>query len=139
VSSPKKRPSRKPPFELRKTRVQLEKLEERLLLSAEPLLQVSKSLQGQPLTVDNVQLDTPQGDPVDASKDPLVEANLQAAQVIDLSRGIDQNTQPAFMGGPGQRVDEAQPGHGQPGPGHGRRRWGGPCHPGRPGTDPRHR
>jgi hypothetical protein len=92
VRSRNKRPLPNPPFELRKTRVQLEKLEERLLLSAEPLLQVSKPLQGKALTVDNVQLDLRKVEPIDSIKDVLTEANLQAAQVIDLSRGIEQNS-----------------------------------------------
>jgi hypothetical protein len=83
---------RTPPFALKKSRVQLEKLEERLLLSAEPLLQMGKPAQGTALAVDNVLLTTRVGDAVNNQQDPMFEVNLQNAQVIDLSKGVDQNS-----------------------------------------------
>jgi len=82
----------KPPFALKKSRVQLEKLEERLLLSAEPLLQIDKSLSNDTLTADNVMLQARQGQAVDPAQDPQFTLYRQDAEVIDLSRGIEQNS-----------------------------------------------
>eukprot|EP01032_Pedospumella_encystans_P016069 gene16069-18350_t len=69
--------------------VQLEKLEERVLLSAEPLLQLNKTVT--PVTADNVVLDLRAGTAVDSQRDTLMSADALSAQIIDLSKDIDQN------------------------------------------------
>ncbi|MBF0461391.1 MAG: LEPR-XLL domain-containing protein [Magnetococcales bacterium] len=78
-------------FALKKTRVQLEKLEDRVLLSADPLLQL-KTASDQPLTTENVPLDLLQVQAGDKSfnlNDLIVS---KKATVIDLTKGASQNS-----------------------------------------------
>ena len=79
-----------PRFALKKTRVQLEKLEDRVLLSAEPLVQLRSS--DQPLVAEQVAFDLLE------RQAPLAAHNLnelvqsKKATVIQLKKGIEQDS-----------------------------------------------
>ncbi|WP_130471571.1 LEPR-XLL domain-containing protein, partial [Candidatus Magnetaquicoccus inordinatus] len=83
---------------LKRTRVQLEKLEDRILMSADPLLQL-KTSQDQPLTSENVPFDLLQIQAGDKSfnLDSLIVNNK--ATVIDLSKGASQNSRLTSING----------------------------------------
>ena len=92
MSKSKTKPMWKPRFALKKTRVQLEKLEDRILLSVAPLLQIGKISTNEPVSAENISFNLLQGTAGDNSYDVQAVIDAKNASVIDLSKGIDQDS-----------------------------------------------
>ena len=91
MSKSKAKPSLPPRFALKKTRVQLEKLEDRVLLSVAPLLQLGKINANEPVSAENISFNLLKGTAGDTSYDVQALADAKTASVIDLSKGIEQD------------------------------------------------